>query len=84
MLLTHCTQKSHKSKIKLKTHNLPSRLLAICQWPHSNSCTWTHGVRYMYIYIYIYVYIYIYIYVYGIYLYIIYIYIYIYIYISNI
>ena len=26
-----------------KTDNVPSRLLPICQWPHGNSCTWTHA-----------------------------------------
>ena len=28
-----------------QTDNVPSRLLPFHQWPHGNSCSWTHDVR---------------------------------------
>ena len=28
-----------------KTNNVPSQLLPIRQWPHGNSCTWTHDAQ---------------------------------------
>ena len=28
-----------------KTDSVPSQLLPVCQWPHGNTCNWTHYVH---------------------------------------